>query len=288
MDQPKSEPFVEAYEQLEGPGFRGYETGFYELDDMLTGLHSHDFIIVGSRTRMGKTSFASNVSTALAGASHPVSFISLSETRQLISQRMIASRSQIDGQRMRKSLLRAQEYLRAAITTNELEQLPLRIHSVPGIHIDLLCDLIVEERDKHGTKLAVVDYLQLIDATEQNETERISVVSRRLKTLSTKTGITIIGLSDLVRFENYRTEYNRRRPMTSDLRGSGSLEADADVVILLHREDLYCETEPDFVPDHRTEVIIAKQRNGPTGTVILTFDSKTQTFKNFATQVDLV
>ena len=138
---------------------------------------------------------------------------------------------------------------------------------------------------QRGIKLIMIDYMQLMEGTSgvESRQQQITEISRGIKGIARELNIPVICLSQLNRSSESRDGH---RPRMSDLRESGSIEQDADVVMLLHREDYYRQTEPDFVADNIAEVIIAKQRNGPTGTVKLTFDNKTTTFRNLASQID--
>ena len=141
-------------------------------------------------------------------------------------------------------------------------------------------------KQQHDIKCIMIDYMQLMDNPGvESRQQQISEISRSIKAVAREISVPVIALSQLNRGSENRDGH---RPRMSDLRESGSIEQDADVICLLHREDYYRQTEPDFVPDNIAEIIVAKQRNGPTGTVKLTFDNKTTTFKNLASQVDAI
>lgn len=276
---------MEVYEMLEEKGRRGIETSFFELDDMLNGLQSGEMIIVAARPSMGKTAFAMNIVEHVAADSKlPCAVFSLEMSKQQLAQRLMCSRAQIDAQKVRKGLLGAQEFQLLAQTVSELGKAPIWVDDSPGLTI---LDLRAKARRlklKHDIKLIMVDYMQLMDNPgPESRQQQISEISRGIKAVARELNVPVIALSQLNRQSEGRDGH---RPRMSDLRESGSIEQDADVIMLLHREDYYKMQEPDFLPDNIAEVIIAKQRNGPTGTVKLTFDNKTTSFKNLAAQID--
>ena len=277
---------MEVYEMLEGAGRRGLETGFYELDDMLNGLQPGEMIIVAARPSMGKTAFAMNVIEAIGAANQGCAVFSLEMSKQQLAQRMMCSRAQIDAQRVRKGLLNANEYQRLAMMVNEMNKMPVWVDDSPGLTPLEFRAKARRLKQQHDIQCIMIDYMQLMDNPGvESRQQQISEISRSIKAVARELRVPVIALSQLNRQSEGRDGH---RPRMSDLRESGSIEQDADVVALLHREDYYRQTEPDFVPDNIAEVIIAKQRNGPTGTVKLTFDNKTTTFKNLASQVDAI
>lgn len=281
---PLGEVAMEVYEMLENSGRRGLETGFYELDDMLNGLQPGEMIIVAARPSMGKTAFAMNLIEAIGGANLGCGVFSLEMSKQQLAQRMMCSRAQIDAQRVRKGLLNTQEYQRLAMMVNEMNKMPIWVDDSPGLTPLEFRAKARRLKQQHDIKCIMIDYMQLMDNPGvESRQQQISEISRSIKAVARELSIPVIALSQLNRQSEGRDGH---RPRMSDLRESGSIEQDADVIALLHREDYYRQTEPDFVPDNIAEIIIAKQRNGPTGTVKLTFDNKTTTFKNLASQVD--
>ena len=283
---PLGEVAMEVYEMLENSGRKGIETGFYELDDMLNGLQPGEMIIVAARPSMGKTAFAMNLIEAMAGANQACAVFSLEMSRQQLAQRMMCSRAQIDAQRVRKGLLTAGEYQRLAMMVNEMNKMPIWVDDSPGLTPLELRAKCRRLKQQHDIKAIMIDYMQLMDNPGvESRQQQISDISRSIKAVARELYVPVIALSQLNRGSEGRDGH---RPRMSDLRESGSIEQDADVIALLHREDYYRQTEPDFIPDNIAEVIIAKQRNGPTGTVKLTWDNKTTTFKNLASQVDAI
>lgn len=283
---PLGEVAMEVYEMLENSGRKGIETGFYELDDMLNGLQPGEMIIVAARPSMGKTAFAMNLIEAMAGANQACAVFSLEMSRQQLAQRMMCSRAQIDAQRVRKGLLTAGEYQRLAMMVNEMNKMPIWVDDSPGLTPLELRAKCRRLKQQHDIKAIMIDYMQLMDNPGvESRQQQISEISRSIKAVARELYVPVIALSQLNRGSEGRDGH---RPRMSDLRESGSIEQDADVIALLHREDYYRQTEPDFIPDNIAEIIIAKQRNGPTGTVKLTWDNKTTTFKNLASQVDAI
>jgi replicative DNA helicase len=283
--QPLETVLHEVYEMIEEKGRRGIETDFHEIDDMLNGLQNGELIIVAARPSMGKTAFAMNIVEAVS-ANHrlPCAVFSLEMSKQQLAQRMLCSRAAIDAQKVRKGMLSAQEFQELAAVVVELSKAPIWVDDSPGLTILELRAKARRLKRQHDIKCIMIDYMQLMDNPgPESRQQQISEISRGIKAVARELNIPVIALSQLNRASEGRDGH---RPRMSDLRESGSIEQDADVIMLLHREDYYRMQEPDFMPDNIAEVIIAKQRNGPTGTVKLTFDNKTTTFRNLAAQID--
>lgn len=277
---------MEVYEMLEGTGRKGLPTGFYELDDMLNGLQGGEMIIVAARPSMGKTAIAMNIVEAVAGANHGVAVFSLEMSKQQLAQRLMCSRAQIDAQRVRKGVISTPEFQKLAMMVNEMNKLPIWVDDSPGLTILELRAKARRLHEQHQIKMIMIDYMQLMDNPGvESRQQQISEISRGIKAVARELNVPVIALSQLNRASEGRDGH---RPRMSDLRESGSIEQDADVIMLLHREDYYRMQEPDFVADNIAEVIVAKQRNGPTGTVKLTFDKMTTTFKNLASGADVI
>jgi replicative DNA helicase len=272
---------MEVYDMLEDKGRRGIETGYFELDDMLNGLQNGEVIIIAARPSMGKTAMAMNIVEHIAADSKlPCAVFSLEMSKQQLAQRLMCSRAQIDAQKVRKGLLQREEFHHLAMTVNELAKAPVWVDDSPGLTILELRAKARRLKLQHDIKVLMIDYLQLMDNPgPDSRQQQISEISRGIKAVARELNIPVIALSQLNRQSEGRDGH---RPRMSDLRESGSIEQDADVIMLLHREDYYKMNEPDFMPDNIAEIIIAKQRNGPTGTVKLTFDSRTTTFKNLS------
>ncbi len=237
-----------------------------------------DFIVTHN------TAFAMNVVEAIAGAGHPCAVFSLEMSKQQLAQRMMCSRADIDAQRVRKGLLTPNEFRKLAQMVNEMHKMPIWVDDSPGLTILELRAKSRRLKQQHDIKAIMIDYMQLMDNPgPESRQQQISEISRGIKAVARELNVPVVALSQLNRASEGRDGH---RPRMSDLRESGSIEQDADVIALLHREDYYKQSEPDFIADNIAEVIIAKQRNGPTGTVKLTFDNKTTTFRNLASQVD--
>ncbi|MCC6423487.1 MAG: replicative DNA helicase [Phycisphaerales bacterium] len=270
----------EVFEMIENRGQRGLESEYFELDDMLNGLQNGEMIIVAARPSMGKTAFAMNIVENIACRGIPCAVFSLEMSKQQLAQRMLCSRGQIDAHKLRKGMLQAHEYQHLANVVGELAKAPIWVDDSAGLTI---LDLRAKARRlklQHDIKCIMIDYMQLMDNPgPENRQQQISEISRGIKAVARELNVPVICLSQLNRAAEGRDGH---RPRMSDLRESGSIEQDADVIMLLHREDYYRMSEPDFQPDNIAEIIIAKQRNGPTGTVKLTFDNRTTRFKNLA------
>jgi len=282
---PMEDVLHEVFEMIENRGQRGLETGFFELDDMLNGLQNGEMIIVAARPSMGKTAIAMNMIEHIAADNRlPAAVFSLEMSKQQLAQRMLCSRGQIDAHKLRKGLLQSHEYAHLANVVGELAKAPIWVDDSPGLTV---LDLRAKARRlklQHDIKCLMVDYMQLMDNPgPESRQQQISEISRGIKAVARELNIPVICLSQLNRASEGRDGH---RPRMSDLRESGSIEQDADVIALLHREDYYRMSEPDFQPDNIAEIIIAKQRNGPTGTVKLTFVNKTTRFENLSTQSD--
>ncbi len=275
----------EVFEMIENRGQRGLETLFTELDDMLNGLQKGEMIIIAARPSMGKTAFAMNIVEAIAADQRlPCAVFSLEMSKQQLAQRLLCSRGNIDSHKLRKGMLQAHEYQKLANVVGELAKAPIWVDDSPGLTPLELRAKARRLKLQHDIKCIMIDYMQLMDNPgPENRQQQISEISRGIKAVARELEIPVIALSQLNRASEGRDGH---RPRMSDLRESGSIEQDADVIMLLHREDYYRMSEPDFVPDNIAEVIIAKQRNGPTGTVKLTFDNKCTRFRNLAAHID--
>ncbi|MGD0390026.1 MAG: replicative DNA helicase [Tepidisphaeraceae bacterium] len=275
----------EVYEMLEEKGRRGLESGFYELDDMLNGMQNGEMLIVAARPSMGKTAFAMNIIEHLAADMQlPCGIFSLEMSKQQLAQRLMCSRANIDAQKVRRGMLNASEFQQLAQTVTGLSKAPIWVDDSAGMTPLELRAKARRLKLKHDVKCLMVDYMQLMyNPGSESRQQEISEISRVVKSVARELNIPVICLSQLNRATEGRDGH---RPRMSDLRESGSIEQDADVVMLLHREDYYRMSEPDFQPDNIAEVIVAKQRNGPTGTIKLTFSNKTTRFENLSTAVD--
>lgn len=248
----------------------GIPTGFPELDEMTAGLQPSDLIILAARPAMGKTSLALNIAShaALHGGK-TVGVFSLEMSHQQLFFRLLCSEGQVDSHRLRTGRVGSEEWQRIIRIYGTLSGLPIYIDDTPGVGILEMrakCRRLARER---GLDLVVVDYLQLMRGRGRVESrqQEISEISRSLKELAKELNVPIVSLSQLSRAPEQRT--GDRRPQLSDLRESGAIEQDADVVMFLFREEVYNKDDPDL--KGKAELILGKQRNGPTGTVRLQF-----------------
>jgi len=275
----------EVFEAIEKKSQRGLQTGFLELDDMLNGLQNGEMIVIAARPSMGKTALAMNIIESIAADTRlPCAVFSLEMSKQQLAQRMLCSRGGIDAHKLRRGMLQSQEYQKLATVVGELAKAPIWVDDSPGLTPLQLLAKARRLKRQHDIKCIMIDYMQLMDNPgPDSRQQQISEISRAIKSIARDLSIPVVALSQLNRATEGRDGH---RPRMSDLRESGSIEQDADVVMLLHREDYYKMSEPDFMPDNIAELIIAKQRNGPTGTVKLTFFSKTTRFENLSAQAD--
>ena len=282
---PMEDVLHEVFESIENRGQRGLETGFLDLDDMMNGLQSGEMIIIAARPSMGKTAFAMNIIEHVAADTMlPCAVFSLEMSKQQLAQRMLCSRGEIDAHKLRKGMLQSHEYAHLANVVGELAKAPIWVDDSPGLTPLELRAKARRLKLQHDIKCIMIDYMQLMDNPgPESRQQQISEISRGIKAVARELSIPVLALSQLNRASEGRDGH---RPRMSDLRESGSIEQDADVIMLLHREDYYRMSEPDFQPDNIAEVIIAKQRNGPTGTVKLTFMNKSTRFANLSTQSD--
>ncbi|XAM00991.1 replicative DNA helicase [Phycisphaeraceae bacterium D3-23] len=275
------EETMEKLEAHDGRAVTGIETGFFELDEMTNGLHPGEMTIVAARPSMGKTAFMLNIAEHIATVNKiPVGVFSLEMSKQQLAQRLLCSRSGVDSQKLRKNMLSRDDFGQLQMTVGELAEAPMYIDDTPGLNLMALRAKARRMATEHHIKCLFVDYLQLMsDPGANSRQEEVSSLSRGIKALAREISVPVICLSQLNRAAEQREGH---RPRMSDLRESGSIEQDADVVAMVHREDYYHRADPDYEPNHLSEIIIAKQRNGPTGVVKLTFHGPTTRFNNLA------
>jgi replicative DNA helicase len=277
---------ADVYEMIEEKSKRGIETGFYELDDMLNGLGAGEMIIVAARPSMGKTAFAMNLVENMAAQMVPCAVFSLEMSKQQLAQRLMCSRAHVDQQRVRKGTLTNEEYQKLAKAVVEIKKMPVYVDDSPQLTILDLRTKARRLKHEHGIRCIMIDYMQLMDNPgPESRQQQISEISRGIKAIARELECPVIALSQLNRASESREGH---KPRMSDLRESGSIEQDADVIMLLHREDYYHKADAAYVPTNLAEVIIAKQRNGPTGPVELIFDGGTAAFRNKAPGGDIL
>lgn len=276
---------TETFENIEsrkGSHITGLSTGFTELNNLLCGLHNGEMVIVAGRPSMGKTSFALNIAEHLgADENVAVAVFSLEMSRQQLVERILCSRAKVDSQGVRKGMISAEQHAELQRVGGELYEKPIFIDDTPGLTPLMLRAKCRRLKSQHNIQCVFLDYLQLMALGGQVESrqQEISAISRYFKALARELEVPVIVLSQLNRSPEGREDH---RPRMSDLRESGSIEQDADVVLLLHREDYYNKGKDDFEETNVAEVIVAKQRNGPTDTVKLYFDGRFTRFDNLA------
>ncbi len=259
----------------------GIPSGYYDLDDMLGGFNPGEMTVLAARPSMGKTAFVLNLMerAAMERPQHfdhdpVVLFFSLEMGAVSICQRMLCSRARVDSGRLRKGNIDPSSFSDLSQAAGELAKAGLIIDDTPGLSIMALRSRARRVKHKHGLDMIVIDYLQLMSAKAESRQQEISVISRSLKELARELEVPLIALSQLSRGVESR---ENKRPLLSDLRESGSIEQDADVVLMLYREEYYSPTEEN---KGKAEVICAKQRNGSTGSVTLHFYGPIMRFEN--------
>lgn len=256
----------------------GVPTPFYDLNELTDGWQNSELIILAARPSVGKTALALNlVEAAALHHKHPVLFASLEMSELELAERLLCSCARVNSHFLRKGRVDSEMSQRLIAVSNDLSEAPIFIDDTPGQTMLRIGATARRLKLRAGLKMVVVDYLQLIDPEDKsvNRNEQISVISRRLKNLARELQVPVIALSQLNRGVESREGH---RPRMSDLRESGSIEQDADVVMLLHREDHYDKDKNPGV----TEVIVAKNRNGPVGDVRLTFMKEYSRFESFS------
>jgi replicative DNA helicase len=295
-----------------GGHLSGFTTGLDSLNAKIGGLHKSDLIIVAGRPGMGKSALGTNIAFAAAqrfirdvedgiepekSAGAPVALFSLEMSADQLATRILAEESGISSENLRMGKISQQEFRQLARAAAELQSLPLYIDDTPGLTIAALRTRARRLKRQKGIGLVVVDYLQLLQGSgknsNDNRVQEISEISRGMKQLAKELNVPVIGLSQLSRAVEQRED---KRPQLSDLRESGSIEQDADIVLFIYREDYYlaskqpADDHPDFAAWQeemaraygKAEVIVAKQRHGATGKIRLKFDSRITKFSDAA------
>ena len=256
----------------------GVPTGFRDFDQKTSGLHPSDFILVAARPSMGKTTFVLNIAQyAAVQARIPVAIFSLEMSKDQLAQRMLSAESNVELQKIRTGELDENDWIKLVQAAGPLSQAPIFIDDTPGISAMEIRSKARRLKLEHGLGLIVIDYLQLMSGRgrAENRQQEVSEISRSLKALARELNVPVITLSQLSRAPEARQDH---RPMLSDLRESGAIEQDADLVCFIYRDEYY---NPDTEKKNIAEVIIAKQRNGPTGTVELVFLGQYTKFVNY-------
>ncbi len=283
---------LERLHQTSQEGITGVASGFKDLDDILAGFQRSDLIVLAGRPSMGKTAFALNLARNAAVDHHiPVGFFSLEMSNQQLVQRLLCAESEIDSQRLRTGRLRESEWPKLSRRIGRLVEAPIYIDDTPSMDIMKLRARARRMAAEKDVGMILVDYMQLMEAPRgmDSRQQEISYISRSLKTLSKELSIPVIALSQLSRAVELR---EWKRPTLADLRESGAIEQDADVVMFVYRPEVY--GIPNFDDDQKTptenmvEIIIGKHRNGPTGTIRLVFMKSYGKFGDKSYQQDIL
>ncbi len=270
---------IDAYDRIEElhknkGALRGLKTGFRDLDSKTAGFQKGDLIIIGARPAMGKTTFAQNLAYNVAtrnGETKGVLFFSMEMAKNEIVDRMISDIAGVDAWKIRTGNVSDEDFAKIGDALGDMSEVPLYIDDTSSMTIYDLSNKARRAVHDHNISLVIVDYLQLIQGSDRykgNRVQEVTEISRGLKTLARELEIPVIALAQLSRGVTGRDD---PRPVLSDLRESGSIEQDADLVMFLHRPDYYKQNNDDFIPTNITELILAKHRHGPVGKVELYF-----------------
>ena len=259
----------------------GLSSGFNDFDEQTSGMQPADLVIVAGRPSMGKTTFAMNLAEHAAIKSKvPVAVFSMEMPADALAMRMLSSLGQIDQHRLRTGRLNDDDWPRLTSAIALLNEAPLFIDDTPALTVTELRARARRLKREHGLSMIVIDYIQLMQgssrSSNENRATEISEISRSLKALAKELEVPVVALSQLNRSLEQRPN---KRPIMSDLREPGAIEQDADLIVFIYRDEVYNE---DSAEKGKAEIIISKQRNGPIGTVALTFQGKYTRFENFA------
>ena len=287
-EQTTKEALIEIAAELMDPpdvNDRGFKTGFMDFDEMTGGVQPTDLVVIAARPSVGKTAFALNIGTGHCKNGGTTHLFSLEMPRKQLLYRMISAEAKINGQKWRSMLFSEKDFDRAMLAIGVISEWDIHIHeqekTINQIKARIRKEVSAEPEKRH---LVIIDYLQLITSSGrfENRNLEIGAITRELKLLALELDIPIIVLSQLSRGVESRQD---KRPIMSDLRDSGNIEQDADVIGFLYRDDYY---DKESEKKNIIEIIISKQRNGPTGTVELYFDKECGKFKNLAKQAEEV
>lgn len=258
----------------------GLATGFLDFDKLTAGLHAGDLVVIAGRPAMGKTAYALGIAANVAvKLRKPVAVFSMEMAADLLAMRLLSSYGRLDQQRLRTGQLQDEEWVSVSEAIRALSAAPLFIDDTPALTpTELRARARRLKREQGDLALVVIDYLQLMQATRSvdNRAAEISGISRALKALAKELRVPVVALSQLNRGLEQRTN---KRPIMSDLRESGAIEQDADLIVFIYRDEVYNEDSPD---KGVAEIIIGKQRNGPTGVVRLAFFGQFTRFENYS------
>jgi replicative DNA helicase len=279
-------PTMERIEALQkgGKTITGVPSGFVDLDELTSGFQPSDLVIVAARPSMGKTALTLNIAQhAAIEANVPVAFFSLEMSKESLVQRMLTAEARIDAQRLRKGMLRDDDFPRLARAAGILSSAPVYIDDTPGITLLEMRSKARRLKAESGVGMVIVDYLQLMSGPPgvESRQQEVSIISRGLKALAKELAVPVVALSQLSRAPDQRA--GDHRPQLSDLRESGAIEQDADLIMFIFRQEVYDgPTDKDGNSlEGRAEVIVGKQRNGPIGIVNLHFHKQYTRFENY-------
>ena len=281
---PLKEVVTQAFKNLEQLSERkelitGVATGFTDLDSMTAGLQPSDLVIIAGRPSMGKTAFALNIALhAASKEGRPTAIFSLEMSKEQLATRLIGCQAKVDANKLRTGFIGERDWLPLTDAANVLSDSPIWIDDTPGIDILEMRAKARRLKKEHRIGLVVVDYLQLMQGRQglERREQEISDISRSLKAMAKELGLPVVALSQLNRKVEDRPN---KRPQLADLRESGAIEQDADVIMFIYRDEVY-NNNPDNPKKGVAEIIIGKQRNGPTGIVELHFEGRYTRFDN--------
>ena len=283
--------FEEAVKKIQkieasGSAITGVRTRFSALDNITAGFQKGDLILIAARPSMGKTALALNMAINSAMVSQGAcALFSLEMPAEQLAMRMFSAKAKVEGQKIRKGQLNDEEWSRINEAAQELKHQKFFIDDTPGLKVSDMYAKCRKLKNDHGLYMVLVDYIQLIQATGKSESrqQEVSEISRRLKAMARELEVPVIALSQLSRSVESRQD---KRPMLSDLRESGALEQDADLVMFIYREDYYKYEEERNDSREDVELIIAKHRNGPTGTIKLAFEKAYNAFYSISNSIE--
>ena len=281
-------PTMERIEALQrgGQTVTGVPTGFTDLDELTSGFQPADLVVIAARPSMGKTALTLNIAQhAAIEAQVPIAFFSLEMSKESLVQRMLTSEARVDAQRLRKGMLRDDDFPRLARAAGILSSAPVYIDDTPGISMLEMRSKARRLKADADLGLIVVDYLQLMQgpANSESRQQEVSTISRGLKSLAKELSVPVVALSQLSRAPEQRAGEDKGRPQLSDLRESGAIEQDSDVILFIYRPEVYfgpVDKDGNSL-EGRAEIIVGKQRNGPIGSVNLFFHKQYTRFESY-------
>jgi replicative DNA helicase len=281
-------PTMERIEALQrgGKTVTGVPTGFADLDELTSGFQPADLVVIAARPSMGKTALTLNIAQhAAIEAQVPIAFFSLEMSKEALVQRMLTSEARVDAQRLRKGMLRDDDFPRLARAAGILSSAPVYIDDTPGISMLEMRSKARRLKADAELGLIVVDYLQLMQGPADSESrqQEVSTISRGLKSLAKELSVPVVALSQLSRAPEQRAGEDKGRPQLSDLRESGAIEQDSDVILFIYRPEVYfgpVDKDGNSL-EGRAEIIVGKQRNGPIGSVNLFFHKQYTRFESY-------